>query len=119
MTLELGWECTALTLGYPCFGEDMSRFYSRYKSAAQRLPNGNTLITESYCGRMFEVTPDNEIVWEFINPHNLAEREGLFFSDIFRGYRYPYDWVPQLDQPDERAVVPPAHGEFRIAPVGE
>ena len=49
----------------------------------------------------------------------IEEREGLFFSDIFRGYRYPYDWVPQLDQPDERAVVPPAHGEFRIAPVGE
>ena len=117
ITLELVWECTALTLGYPCGGEDMSRFYSRYKSAAQRLPNGNTLITESHCGRLFEVTRDGEIVWEFINPHNLAARDGLFFSDIFRGYRYPYDWVPQLDQPDERAIVPPTHDEFRIAPV--
>ena len=87
------------------------------KSAAQRLPNGNTLITESHCGRLFEVTRDGEIVWEFINPHNLAARDGLFFSDIFRGYRYRYDWVPQLDQPDERAIVPPTHDEFRIAPV--
>ncbi len=117
ITLEVAWEFNALTHGYPCNGEDMSRFYSRYKSGAQRLPNGNTLITESHCGRIFEVTRDCEIVWEFINPHNLAETEGLFFSDVFRGYRYPYDWVPQLGQPAERAVMPPAHGEFRIAPV--
>jgi hypothetical protein len=117
ITLELVWEFTALTHGYPCDGEDMSKFYSRYKSAAQRLPNGNTLITESHCGRIFEVTRDCEIVWEYISPHNLAEREGLFFSDVFRGYRYPYDWVPQRDTPTERAVIPPAHDEFRIAPV--
>ena len=95
---------------------DSSRFYSRYKSAAQRLPNGNTLITESLCGHLLEVTTDGEIVWEYINPANLAVREGIFASDISRGYRYPYDWVPQLDPPMERAVVPPAHGEFTIAP---
>ena len=119
VTLELVWEFTALTQGYPCEGEDMSRFYSRYKSAAQRLPNGNTLITESHCGRIFEVTPECEVVWEYISPHNLSKTEGLFFSDVFRGYRYPYDWVPQLDRPDERAVIPPPHGEFRIPAVGD
>ena len=118
VTLELVWESTALTQGYPG-GSDLSRFYSRYKSAAQRLPNGNTLITESHCGRAFEVTADNEIVWEFINPHNLAEREGIFFSDIFRAYRVPYEWVPQLDAPVERAVTPPRHGEFRLPADGE
>lgn len=117
ITLEIVWEFTALSAGFPCTGEDLSRFYSRYKSAAQRLPNGNTLITESHCGRIFEVTVDCEIVWEYINPSDLSQREGLFFSDVFRGYRYPYDWVPQLDQPLERAVIPPANGEFRIPPV--
>lgn len=117
ISLELIWETTARTLGYPCESEDLSRFYSRYKSAAQRLPNGNTLITESNCGRIFEVTQDSEIVWEYISPHNLCERDGLFFSDVFRAYRYPYDWVPQIEPPIERAVVPPIHGEFRIAPV--
>jgi hypothetical protein len=35
---------------------------------AQRLPNGNTLITESSFGRMFEVTKEGEIVWEYVNP---------------------------------------------------
>jgi len=117
ISLELVWEFTARTQGYPCEGEDLSRFYSRYKSAVQRLPNGNTLITESNCGRLFEVTPDCEIVWEYISPHDLSAREGLFFSDVFRAYRYPYDWVPRLEPPIERAVVPPAHGEFRIEPV--
>lgn len=116
VSLELVWEFTARTAGFPTDGEDV-RFYSRYESAAQRLPNGNTLITEARCGRIFEVTPDSEIVWEYISPHNLSEREGLFFSDVFRAYRYPYDWVPQIEPPVERAVVPPANGEFRIEPV--
>jgi hypothetical protein len=32
------------------------------------LPNGNTLITESDRGRVFEITPSGEIVWEFFIP---------------------------------------------------
>ena len=121
VTLELEWEFTALTGGFGGGpgGGDISKFYSRYKSAAQRLPNGNTLITESCCGRAFEVTRAGEVVWEFTNPNNLAQRNGLFVSDIFRAYRYPYEWVPQLDQPRERAVVPPRHEDFRIAPVDD
>jgi hypothetical protein len=43
-------------------------FASWKLGAAQRLPNGNTLITESTAGRAFEVTRDGRIVWEFLNP---------------------------------------------------
>lgn len=43
-------------------------FFSSTLGAAQRLPNGNTLITESNSGRVFEITRDGEIVWEFYNP---------------------------------------------------
>jgi len=43
-------------------------FYSQIMGSNQRLPNGNTLICESQNGRAFEVTQDNEIVWEFYNP---------------------------------------------------
>jgi hypothetical protein len=118
VTLELVWEYTARTAGFPTKGED-ARFYSCWESGAQRLPNGNTLITESKCGRVFEVTPDYEIVWEHISPYNLLEDKGVFFSSVFRAYRYPYDWVPQLDTPVERAVVPPANGQFRIEPVSD
>jgi uncharacterized protein (UPF0248 family) len=43
-------------------------FFSPRMGFAQRLPNGNTLITESSFGRVFEVTKEGEIVWEYINP---------------------------------------------------
>jgi hypothetical protein len=41
---------------------------SAIRSSQQRLANGNTLITESDGGRILEVTPEGEIVWEFLNP---------------------------------------------------
>ncbi|GDY14399.1 hypothetical protein LBMAG53_32770 [Planctomycetota bacterium] len=43
-------------------------FYSPYMGSAQRLWNGNTHITESASGRLFEVTPAGEVVWEYIVP---------------------------------------------------
>ena len=50
-------------------------FYSESAGAAQRLPNGNTLISESDRGRAFEVTPAGEIVWEFCSPHRRGRDE--------------------------------------------
>lgn len=43
-------------------------FFSKTRGGAQRLPGGNTLITESDRGEAFEVTPDGEVVWRFANP---------------------------------------------------
>jgi hypothetical protein len=43
-------------------------FYSAICSSAQRLPNGNTLICEATKGRLFEVTRDCDIVWEYHSP---------------------------------------------------
>ncbi len=43
------------------------RFLAVYGSA-QRLANGNTFICESAFGRLFEVTPEGETVWEYIIP---------------------------------------------------
>lgn len=45
------------------------RFYAAFISGCQRLPNGNTLICSGPQGRLFEVTPEKEIVWEYWNPH--------------------------------------------------
>lgn len=42
--------------------------FSKIRSGQQRLPNGNTLITESDGGRLVEVTQKGEIAWEFLNP---------------------------------------------------
>ncbi len=53
-------------------------FFSHIISGVQRLPNGNTLITEGVPGRLIEVTADGEVVWEFINP--IPDRNWLFRS---------------------------------------
>jgi hypothetical protein len=98
-TLELVWSYTA------------PRFFSTNISSAQRLPNGNTLITEGAGGRMFEITTDGTIVWEYLNPLFAGPRSS---NDVYRAYRLPYDWIPQLAKPTEQAVTPPALGEFRV-----
>jgi len=43
-------------------------FYSNFVSGLQRLPNDHTLIDEGMTGRIFEVTPDGEVVWEYVSP---------------------------------------------------
>jgi hypothetical protein len=43
-------------------------FFAKIRGSAQRMPNGNTLITDSNNGHVFEVTKEGEIVWEFWNP---------------------------------------------------
>ena len=88
-------------------------FYSTFVSSAQRLPNGNTLITEGAVGRIFEVNAENEIVWEYMNPH--FDEDGVP-QVVYRAYRVPYDWVPQLPRPEEQPIIPPELGEFRIQP---
>jgi hypothetical protein len=63
-------------------------FFSPYISGAQRLPNGNTLICEGCDGRIFEVTLDKDVVWEYVNPHFAeAGRPGLN-NWVFRAFRY-------------------------------
>lgn len=47
---------------------DPGKFLSEFISGAQRLPNGNTLICEGKAGRVFEVTKEGGIVWEYLNP---------------------------------------------------
>jgi hypothetical protein len=53
---------------------------------ARRVPNGNTLITEAVPGRVIEVTPAGEIVWEYINPNRVVNDPTLIatFMDFQR-----------------------------------
>lgn len=109
ITLELKWEYSARTAGLGYHFHYF--FYSPFISSAQRLENGNTLICEGDSSRIFEVTEEHETVWEYIMPPALGK-------SCYRAYRAPYDWVPQVDQPRERAVVPPDLSEFRIEAQG-
>jgi hypothetical protein len=116
ITLEIKWQYTYKEAGY--FDVDMYKFYSHYISAAQRLPNGNTLITEGADGRLFEVTADHEIVWEYISPYFATypggKPEDRTWNLVYRAYRVPYEWVPQLKKPIEKAVTPPANWDFTV-----
>lgn len=120
ITLEVVWEYNAENAGY---GRSFyNRFFSWYVSSAQRLPNGNTMITEGCHGRIFEVTPEREIVWEYIHPYTAykpgegVEKKMEDYRYIFRAFRYPYGWVPQAKRPVEKAVIPPELSKFRIKP---
>jgi hypothetical protein len=44
------------------------QFYSPHIGGVQRLPGGNTLICEGAHGNLFEVTPEGDIVWNYVNP---------------------------------------------------
>ena len=68
----------------------MWNFFSPRISNAERLPNGNTLINEGTFGRFFEVTPQGDVVWEFVNPHfgPASAPSKSQFNSVFRVYRY-------------------------------
>ncbi|MGD9143610.1 MAG: aryl-sulfate sulfotransferase [Dehalococcoidia bacterium] len=98
---------------YPPAGLRMGgpTLYSNFVSSAQRLPNGNTLITEGGPGRLLEITPENEIAWEYVNPYvnNLTHT-----NMIYRAYRVPYDWVPQVKKPEEHALPRTDNSKFHV-----
>ena len=81
-------------------------FFSPFMGGAQRLGNGNTLITEAALGRIFEVTSEGKICWEYIVPDfatyeglNAEELERIFdypANAVFRAYKYTPEEVPWL-----------------------
>jgi len=118
VTLEIVWQYTPREAGF-VVPLDASRFYSPFISSAQRLPNGNTLITEGSDGRIFEVTRDHQLVWEYISPY--WGKGHLNLNMVYRAYRYPHDWVPQLAEPKPTPVQRLDIKQFRVpgaAPLG-
>ncbi len=67
-------------------------------SSVQLLPNGNTLIDVGRWGYSFEVTPNDEIVWEYKtplvggNPANQGDTLAINNNLTFRMDRYPVDY---------------------------
>jgi hypothetical protein len=68
-------------------GED---FYTETMGDQQRLANGNLLISESNKGHAFEVGPDGNIVWSYVNAWTDGS-VGL----ISQATRYPDDYLSQ------------------------
>jgi len=76
-------------------------FFSTSWGSVQRLPNGNTFSLDANRGRLFEVTPNGEIVWEYVNgfmgmcPWGRHGGE-IMTKGVYRAYRVPYGSVPDL-----------------------
>ena len=77
-TSEIIWQY------YP---EHVFSLMSGHIAGAERLSNGNTLICEGQSGRIFEVTPECDVCWEWISPFLLPFR-GIKCSMFFRAHRY-------------------------------
>jgi len=86
---EIVWEYAAAT------PED---FYTPGRGAAQRLPNGNTLVSESDQGRAFEITPQGEMVWRWINPAIQEQPVSGRRESIYRLVRLPAATVEKFLQ---------------------
>jgi hypothetical protein len=65
-------------------GTPEAPFFSDAHGKADRLDNGNFLVTETDAGRVFEVTPDGAIAWSFIHRYDT---DRLF--SVFGASRYP------------------------------
>ena len=102
VTLKLVWSYTAPT------------FFATNISGAQRLLNGNTLITEGPDGRLFEVNKDGAIVWEYVYPVFGGGGRGRPTNSVYRAYRVPYDWIPQITKPAEKPITAPNAGDFHV-----
>jgi outer membrane protein assembly factor BamB len=76
---EIVWEYTA---------SEPKDFYSYRRGGCQRLPNGNTLITESDKGHVFEITALGQIVWDFYQPELSEDKQTR------RSIRYMYRISP-------------------------
>jgi len=69
------------------------RFNASFISGCQRLPNGNTLISDGPAGRCFEVTSEKELVWEYTNPIYILGDSILGYNNaVFLVHRYGADY---------------------------
>jgi hypothetical protein len=78
--------------------------FSATAGTARKLPGGNTLVTSTYGGRVFEIDGKGKIVWEWVPPRPPGRAE-----------RYAYDHCPQLaamPRPPEIEVSPERGGPY-------
>lgn len=102
VTLDIVWSYQRPDPNTVPPGENFAPFRSDLAGSAQRLVNKNTLITEALSGRIFEVTQEGELVWEWVSPfgplppygdpsQGIARPANL----VYRAYRIPQSWVRQ------------------------
>lgn len=111
---QIVWQYTGASSGNPGW-----TFRSTHISNARRLPNGNTFIDEGQIGRFFQVTPEGEIVWEYLNPYPRRGKDAQTGRptrnySVYRAQPVPYDWAPEGTPHSETAIAPPENAGFRV-----
>ena len=86
--LEITFPGGQIRWSYPA--ADHEPLWSPEAGTCARLPNGNTLITESERGRAIEVSPAGELLWEFRTPHR-AGPSGELVASLLEVVRVPAD----------------------------
>lgn len=106
------------------YAPDRYSMYSSVMSGAYRMTNGHTLILTSLNGRMIEVTPEQELVWEYWNPYNFnytlpdgtPANPGNLPYQVFRATHFDPDY-PALVGKDLSPLDPqPEPFIFRMPP---
>ena len=84
--------------------------YAQFISGAERLPNGNTLVTYGTQGTLYEVDLNGEIVWTYINPITgqgaltqgdeipAGNNAGSTANTIFKARHYPGDFAAFINK---------------------
>jgi hypothetical protein len=88
---EVVWEFT---------GSESEPLYSKRSGSVEALPNGNILIVETDRGRVLEVRPNREVVWEYRNPNVSIEDDDLV-AHIYSMDRLDRSGVSWLERPLE------------------
>lgn len=85
----------ATVWGYRSFTEN--EFHSPIMGSAQRLDNGNTLLTQGTRGHVVEVTAEGEAVWEYFQTFEIFDRRsGWPLVPLFRVEQYDPAFVERL-----------------------
>ncbi len=85
-----------------------TNFYSQHLGGAYRLPNGNTLATLGTTGRLVEVSPNRQVVWQYNTGTQTA-----------RAMKYPLDLAGICQESAKPMAVKPAAqpNPFRLSTV--
>jgi hypothetical protein len=89
VTQEILWEYD---------GTDADPVFSFVNGGVDPLPNGNVLVTETETGRLFEVTREKEIVWDYRAPQRVIIDGKNRIPSLFSGKRFRREDLPFLDQ---------------------
>lgn len=79
-TKEIVWQFRAK--------DNPQSFFSPHVGGSQRLSSGNTLVCEGAKGCIFVVTPNGDIVWEYVNPYTNDAGQFGAVNWLFRARHY-------------------------------